>query len=407
MSILACYFYIVNMISGFYAALFAEVRMASVPILYAFYLRLRYNISSMKRRRVNVADKTTIYDIAREAGVAPSTVSRVLTGHKNVSAKTREKVQGIIDRRHFTPSLSAQALEQNKLRVKTLGVLMPEVTDHYSGQILCAATREARRLGYETLLFQLPFGEKYDFSEVADQLIRRRLDGALYSGGVLEAARPDLPGALNRLMEYMPLVAISPPIAGVNCTFLHNDLETTMVHAVQHLYMLGHKRIAFVGGGRTIQDSGARARGYLRAVSELGMTDIPSYHGEGGFTAESGEIAVLRLFADSDRDGRPSAIVAFSDLVALGALKQLHVMGLRVPQDVAIIGCDNTFFSAYTIPPLTTIDLYSEERARTAVAELINCSKEASPKPPFTLVRAPAFIVRESCGVTLGRRENL
>jgi len=354
-----------------------------------------------------MAGRTTIYDIAAEAGVAASTVSRVLTHHPNVSAKTREKVQAIIDRHHFTPNLSAQALEPTKQRIKTLGVIMPEVTDHYSGKILCAATREAKRLGYETLLFMLPAGENYDINDTVNRLIRRRLDGALYSGGVFEAVRSDLPGALNRLMEYMPVVAISPPIDGVNCTFLHNDLETTMYHAVQHLYMLGHRRTAFIGGARTMKDSGARARGYLRAVKELGLTDIPSHHGEGGFTAESGEIAVLRLFSETDEASRPTAVLAFSDLVALGALKQLHAMGLRVPEDVAIIGCDNTFFSAYTIPPLTTIDLYSEERAITAVDELINCSQEATPKPPFTLVRAPAFIVRESCGVMLGRRENL
>jgi DNA-binding LacI/PurR family transcriptional regulator len=354
-----------------------------------------------------MAEKMTIYDIAREAGVAPSTVSRVLTGHPNVSTKTREKVRSIIDRRHFTPNLSAQALEQNKQRLKTIGVIMPEVTDNYSGKILCAATREARRLGYETLLFQLPIGEKYDIGEIVDQLIRRRLDGALYSGGVLEVGRSDLPGALNRLMEYMPLVAISPPIEGINCTFLHNDLETTLYHAVQHLYMLGHRRTAFIGGASTMRDSGARSCGYLRAVRELGLKDIPSYRGEGGFTAESGEIAVLRLFSEKSGADRPSAILAFSDLVALGALKQLHTMGLRVPEDVAIIGCDNTFFSPYTVPPLTTIDLFSEERARTAVDELIACSSESTPKPPFTLVRAPAFIVRESCGVMLGQRENL
>ncbi len=354
-----------------------------------------------------MAERMTIYDIAKEADVAPSTVSRVLTGHPNVSRKTRDKVQAVIDRLHFTPSLSAQALEQGAGRAKTIGVIMPEVTDHYSGKILTAATREARRLGYETLLFQLPGNEKYDFRDIVEQLIRRRLGGALYSGGVLEAGREDLPGALNRLMEYMPLVAISPPISGVNCTFLHNDLETTMYHAVQHLHMLGHRRTAFIGGARTLAESGARARGYLRAVRDFGLTDIPSFHGEGGFTAESGEIAVLRLYSEKTGAERPSALLAFSDLVALGALKQLHVMGLRVPQDVAVIGCDNTFFSPYTIPPLTTIDLYSEERARTAVDELIESTRDTAPKPPFTLVRAPSFIVRESCGVTLGRRENL
>ncbi len=348
-----------------------------------------------------MANKTTIYDIAREAGVAPSTVSRVLSGHPSVSAKTRERVEAIARSRRFTTANAAR--EQEKLSSRTLALIMPEMSDHYHGIIAAAANREARLRGYETMLFQLPAGEEYRMTDVVNRALGWKLSGALFAGGVVESERPDMREALNRLMEAMPLVCVAPPIEGVNCTFLHNDLETAMFQGVQHLRMLGHKRVAFIGGNRTVECSGARARGYLRAVRELGLADEPAYRGgASGFTPEAGEIAVARMLGNLPREKWPTAIAAFNDPVALGALRQLSQMGLRTPEDMAIIGCDNTFFSAYTTPPLTTIDMHSEERARTAIDELISCS--GAPRAPFTLVRAPTLIIRESCGAKLGYR---
>lgn len=351
---------------------------------------------------MTMALDTTIYDIAKEAGVAPSTVSRVLSGHPSVSAKTKEKVEGIAKRRHFATAAAAREFE--KLSSRTLALIMPEMRDYYHGLIAAAANREAQMRGYETMLFQLPVGEEYSMTEVANRVLYRRLGGALFAGGVPEAERPDTKEALNRILEAMPLVCVAPPIEGVNCTFFHNDLETAMFQAVSHLRMLGHRRVAFIGGNRTVENSGARARGYLRAVRELNLIDDPDYRcAASGVTPEAGEIAVARMLSNIGRDRWPTAIMAFNDPVALGALKQLSAMRLRVPQDMAIIGCDNTFFSAYTNPPLSTIDMHSEERARTAIDELVSCSN--TPRAPFTLVRAPTLIIRESCGTNLGYRK--
>lgn len=348
-----------------------------------------------------MAKKTTIYDIAREAGVAPSTVSRVLSGSPSVSEKTRGRVEAIARSHQFATAHAAR--EQERLSGKTLALIMPEMRDHYHGIIAAVANREARLNGYETMLFQLPIGEEYSMTDVVTRAIRWKLSGALFAGGVVESTRSDICGALNRLMEAMPLVCVAPPIEGVNCTFLHNDLETAMFQAVQHLKMLGHRRVAFIGGGRTPDASGARAKGYLRAVAELGLIDDPNYRGETpGFAPETGEIAIVRMLGNLPRDRWPTAIVSFNDPVALGAIRQLELMGLSVPKDMAVIGCDNTFFSAYTSPPLTTIEMYSEERARTAINELISCSD--TPRAPFTLVRAPTLVIRESCGAKLGYR---
>ena len=344
--------------------------------------------------------KFTIYDIAREANVAPSTVSRVLSGHQSVSVKTRTKVEAIARAHNFSTPQSIR--HQVTLAQQTFAVIIPETSGQYWGRILSAANREAKRLGFQTMLFQLLDGEDYDMTEIARRIIHWRLRGAVYIGGVSEAERPDLPDALNMIMEHMPLVAISPPLEGVNCTFLHNDLETAMFQAVQHLHMLGHRRIAFIGGNQTLEASGARARGYLHAVEALGLVKDDAYHGAAGFSAETGEIAVLRMLTTIPRDRWPTAIIAFSDMVAVGAIHQLCSMGLKLPADMALIGCDNNYFSSHTMPPLTTIDLFSEERARTAIVELVSSSQNL--KAPITLVRAPALIIRESCGAKLGYR---
>ena len=345
--------------------------------------------------------KATIYDIAKEAGVAPSTVSRVLSGHKNVSAKTRAKVEAIAREHQFNTANSMR--QQVTMAQQTLAIIMPETNPQYFIRILSAACHEAKRRGYQTMLFQLPEDEDYNMIEIAERIIRWRLHGAFYIGSVTEAEREDLPAALNLLFEHMPLVALSPPHKDVHCTFLYNDLEASIFQAMRHLQMLGHRKIAFIGGNRTLEASGARGRGYLRAVEELHLVENHAYHSASGFTAETGEIAVLRMLTSLPRENWPTAIIAFSDIVAIGAIHQLHSMGLRLPEDMAIIGCDNTFYSQYTMPPLTTIDLFSEERARTAIVEL--ATHADTRKAPVTLVRAPALIIRESCGVKLGVRK--
>lgn len=347
-----------------------------------------------------MANKPTIYDIAKEAAVAPSTVSRVLSGHKNVSAKTRAKVEAIARAHSFSTPQNLRS--QVSLAQQTFAVIIPETSGQYWGRILSAANREAKRIGFQTMLFQLLDGEDVDTAEIARRIIHWRLRGALYIGGVFEAERADLPNALNQIMEHMPLVAISPPLPGVNCTYLYNDLEIAMFQAVQHLHMLGHRRIAFIGGNQTLEASGARARGYLRALEEFGLVKDDAYHGAAGFSPETGEIAVLRMLTTIPRRRWPTAILAFSDMVAVGAIHQLHSMGLKLPEDMALIGCDNTYFSPYTLPPLTTVDLFSEESARTAIAELVSSTQ--SQKAPVTLVRTPALIIRESCGAKLGYR---
>ncbi len=344
--------------------------------------------------------QVTIYDIAKEAGVSIATVSRVMSGHPNVSPKTLKKVQAVINSHKYAPSSVARGLEKGK--TGTIGIILPEISNPYYAKLYTAADDEAHRRGYSVWLHQLPNGREYVESKIVEELIQRRLDGAFFMGGIVESQHEDLPAAISDLHKYMPVVAICPPIEGLECICLYNDLATAIRQAVQHLHMLGHNRIAFIGGSSMVRTSGARGRGFLEALCELGLKDDSAYHHEGGYTAEAGEIALLKLLTGLPKPKWPTAIIAFNDLVALGAMKQLSLMGISVPQDMAIIGCDNSFFSPYTNPPLTTIDLHPDEHARSAITELLSVGD--APVRPFTLVRDATLVIRESCGVKLGRR---
>ncbi len=344
--------------------------------------------------------QVTIYDIAREAGVSIATVSRVISGHPNVSAKTLAKVNDVINSHKYAPSSVARGLEKGKTGI--IGIILPVVSNPYYARLYCAADDEARRRGYTVWLHQLPQDRPYVEREVVEQLIRRRLDGAFFVGGIVESQHEDLPAAISELHKYMPVVAICPPIERLECICMYNDLATAIRQAVQHLHMLGHERIAFIGGSSLVRNSGARGRGFLDALAELNLKDDTAYHHEGGYTAEAGEIALLKLLTGLPREKWPTALIAFNDLVALGAMKQLSLMGVSVPQDMAVIGCDNSFIAPYTSPPLTSIDLHPEEHARSAINELLTAVE--TPVAPYSLMRDASLVIRESCGVKLGRR---
>lgn len=341
----------------------------------------------------------TIYDIAQEAGVSIATVSRVLAGHPNVSASTRERVTALVNKHQYKPSSIARGLEQGHSRM--LGIVLPSVTHPYYAELYSGADQEAQRHGFSLLSQQL-LDNACIGPEAVDRLIEQRLEGVLFVGGIAEATHEQLPRELAQLQKYMPVVAISAPIPGLECVYMHNDLAAATRQAVTHLQMLGHRRIAFLGGASQVRSSGARGRGFLEGISALTGAPWDNYHHEAGFTPEAGELAVLNLLSGRAQQEWPTALVAINDLVALGALRQLKRMGLRVPEDMAIIGCDNQFFSQYTDPPLTTIDLQALDHARSAIRVLL--SERASPTAPFTQLREATLIVRESCGVRLGPR---
>ena len=347
-----------------------------------------------------MSNRITIYDIAREAGVSTATVTRVVRGDANVKPATREKVQRIIDTYAYAPSASAQHLEHGRSR--TIAIVMPTIINPYFTRIYDAAYWEAQENGYNAWLFQVKENNPIP-RELVDELIRRRLDGVLFAGSIWSAERRDLNDALSRLKHHMPVAVVCPPTVRLNCICIHSDLVGCSRLPVRHLHALGHRRIAFIGGSMQFKDNSKRGENFLEELRALDLPDDPAYHIDTGYDEEGGERAILRMLSGMDRQRYPTALIAFNDRVALGAIKQLKQMGLRLPDDMAIIGCDNQFFCPYTDPPLTSVDLHPEEMAQSAVRELL--VSQASATQSFSLMREATLIVRESCGAKLGFRK--
>lgn len=359
---------------------------------------IRPQASGARQKEVRMLKKATIYDIAREAGVSTATVTRVVRGDDNVRDTTREKVQRVIDAHAYAPSASAQHLEHGQS--KTIAIIMPAVINPYFTRIYNEAYKEAAAHGYYAWLFQIEESRPIP-RELVDELIRRRMDGVIFAGGIWSTERSGLADALERLKHYMPVATICPPSLKMDCICIYSDLASCSRLPVRHLHALGHRRIAFIGGSMQFKDTSKRGENFLEELRALGLQDDPAYHVDAGFDAESGERAILRMLSGLERRRWPTAIIAFNDQMALGAMKQLKQMGLRLPEDMAIIGCDNQFFCPYTDPPLTTVDLHPEEMTQSAVRELL-IAREGNQSQSFSMMREATLIVRESCGAKLG-----
>ena len=338
-----------------------------------------------------MSEHTTIFDIAREAGVSIATVSRVISGNASVRAETRERVMAVVAKYNFRPSMVATGLSRKKTH--TIGIILPLLANPFYSMMCVALQLEAERLNYSTLLFQIPRGAILQ-QEFLDQLIARRLDGVIFSGDVTDdASSASALEGMFKLRRQMPLVAINLREVTPELPCLVTELAACSRLAIRHLTKLGHRRIALIGGVGAAQLPNTREQGYLSEIERLGLEPYPMTAGE---DASGGEACVTGLFAQLSGREPPTALVAFNDLVALGALRQLKRMHLRVPDDIALVGCDNQFFAPYADPPLTTLDLHIEETCRLAMNLLV--STQTANLDAFAQHFEPTLIVRSSCG---------
>ncbi|GHU71141.1 LacI family transcriptional regulator [Clostridia bacterium] len=341
--------------------------------------------------------RLTIIDIAREAGVSSATVSRVLSKHPNVKAATALRVREVVDKYGYQPNSIARGLLQRQSHI--LGIIMPDIKHPYYAGIFSAAQREAANVGSAVQLYRLTYNATIT-DEFISQLIERRLDGTLLTGGFIESpGAHDLPAVLMRLRRYMPIVTIGPPIPGFGSPRVWPDLHSGVQRAVRHLVGLGHKRLAFIGATSDTRSVGEREQGFREACEQYGVEAILHY--ESIHNPSTGETCAIRLLNGMNRRDWPSALVVINDLTALGVLKGLRRMGLTVPDDIAVVGCDNQFFSEYTHPPLTTLDVNAEELGRLAMRRLLDSQfDETDESTAEPIVIQPRLIIRESCGAS-------
>ena len=368
--------------------------------------------------------KATIKDIARLAGVARSTVSRVINDHPDVDEDTRKRVLKVIEEQGYVPSITATGLAGGRSRL--VGMIVPSYTWPIIGDLVRGITEILNQTSYELVVYT--FNDD-DLTRDRRDIINRLLATQL-TAGFLAVFPSRLSAQLTQCYEQgLPVVIIDDQQSQIT-PWVRADNTTGAYSAVRHLIQLGHRRIAHIQGPHQYLASHDRRHGYLNALAEAGITHDPELILEGDFLPNSGYACAQRLF-DLPAERRPTAIFAAADQMAYGVLRAAEERRVRVPEDVALVGYDDDTPSAFAHPTLTTVrepsfeigqegiklllDLLNrqEERAsrpnHTSYANHVNLVGATAqtldafgrPNPAPLLILPTTLIVRASCGAAL------
>jgi LacI family transcriptional regulator len=290
----------------------------------------------------------TIKDVALHAGVSVTTVSHVVNDTRHVSKEGRARVETAIRALGYVPSAVARSLKSNTTR--TLGMLTPNSSNPYFAEIVRVVEDRCFAAGY-TLILCNTEDESPRQRVYLKVLGERRIDGLIVvSTGDDEALVSQLRGL------PMPTVLLDREIDDPGCDLVETAHMDGGVLAVRHLLSLGHSRIACIGGPDFVTAGEQRIAGWRLALAESGAApEGDALLWRGGFTSQGGYEAMQAILRGEHGGACPTAVFVCNDLMAIGALRAVHESGLRVPDDISIVGFDDIELSAYTSPPLTTV----------------------------------------------------
>jgi DNA-binding LacI/PurR family transcriptional regulator len=333
----------------------------------------------------------SIKDIARVAKVSHSTVSRALHNSSLVNQQTGERIRQIAREKGYRPSAVARSLVTK--RTKTIGVVVTRIADPFIAEVVNGIEEVANDHGYSVFLANSNANPDREV-KVVHSFHERRVDGILVTASRV--------GAL-----YMPLLAeMKVPTVLINNQhpgdFVHSvtiDNPAASRQATEHLISLGHKRIAYIGDQFGFQSDTERFAGYRSALEVADIPFLPdlTVHGDG--KAEGGMRAMERLLTLPEP---PTAVFCYNDMSALGALRAIHAHGLRVPDDISVVGFDDLFIALYSNPSLTTISQPMRQMGTMAMEILLKLFSGSNSKTNIKV--QGQLIVRES---TAPPRSNL
>jgi LacI family transcriptional regulator, galactose operon repressor len=318
-------------------------------------------MASFPQRRTSQHSRMTIREIADLAGVSIATVSRVLNSRDDVSDETRALVQRVVEEHGYTASRSARSLSAG--RTGLVGVLVPLVYPVYFSQIIAGAAEALYERDMHVLLSPTEHLHDREVS-LLDRLVHGETDGALVV--LPEESSAELERLLDdgyRFVVVDPRLPLDDRIPSVSAAHTAGSDQ-----AMRHLFSLGHRRIAIITGPRGWIATEDRRRGYHAALAAAGILPDPALEVEADFEIAGGRDAARRLF---DPANPPSAIFAFNDNLAIGAIQAARARGLRVPEDVSVVGFDDVELATIVSPTLTTVRQPLAEMGRTAVSLLM------------------------------------
>ncbi len=338
---------------------------------------------------MNQSKKITIADIAKKAQVSAMTVSRVLSGKGVVAKSTEARVRSVIKELDYYPNLLARSLSSN--RSMNIGVTIPimeqVLMDNYITQVLSGITDVAQQANYHITLIPFdPYGKTRD--EFVKWAHSKILDGLILIKTIMDDQR------IHALAESgFPFILLNHKLRRANVNFVDSRNVTGARMAVDYLYHKGHRQIACVAGNLEESNARDRLRGFKEAMRKNKLELKDEWIIPGWFDQQAAYIESQQLF---ETETRPSAVFCADDYMAIGVMRRIHEMGLRVPQDVAVIGFDDIELAAYINPALTTIRQPLPEMGRKSAAILLDLI-EGKRKGPVQKFLEVELVERETC----------
>ncbi len=299
----------------------------------------------------------TIQDVAKTAGVSVSTVSRVLNGKVDVASDTQNRILSVIDDLGFTTNLAARSMRSHKKNL--VGLIMPDIAYPFAIEVMKGVNRAIAESEFDLLVYTTgdvrKSGRAFHEQKYVSLLTNSISDGVIIVAPVAGEFNIDA-----------PIVSIDPLASNPNYPAVHATNYQGAMEAMAYLLKLGHKRIGFISGRAELESSNRRVKGYREALEKAGLPIDEQLIASGDYTTETGISGARQLLA---LEHPPTAIFASNDQMAMGVFQVAQEMGLRIPDDLSVIGFDNITESKYM--GLTTVDQFISEMGYVATQMLI------------------------------------
>jgi DNA-binding LacI/PurR family transcriptional regulator len=323
----------------------------------------------------------SIKDIARKAGVSPSTVSRALRDHPRISRETKDRIRRLAAEMGYSPSAVARSLVTKRTRI--IGLAVGWVSDPFLTELVRGVEDTAVEGGYTVFLSSF-YDEPHREREVLSTFHERRVDGIIVQSSHLYADHHAL------------LAQFGSPVVLINTPDYAHSVSTDNLHggrlATEYLLSLGHSRIGYLAAERGGRTNKHRLEGYQGALQERGIAFDSALVAQGDGYAAGGKEAMRKLLA---LPAPPTAVFCYNDLTAMGAAQAIREAGLRVPDDISLVGFDDIELATYFHPPLTTVRQPAYELGLRATEMVLALLADAQDVP--NVVLKGELVVRQSC----------
>ena len=343
--------------------------------------------------------KLTLHDIGRKLGLSATTISLALRDHPRISRETKDRISTLLEKMKYEPNRVARALVTGKSNL--IGVIVPNSSDQYYAEVFRGIEDAARPANYHVLLSN----GSYDLAGYADrvkEMMGLRVEGIIAAPPFM-SEKPRLPRFWQELRESdFHIVMVNRQLAPPLFHQVAADYSAGVRMAVEALASQGHRRVAYISGEPAMLPIRQRLAAFRRAARKLGFDEDPELLENSLLTFGGGYEACKRLWAKLKK--KPTAIVSFSDTVAVGVLRYLHEQRVAVPEEVSVVGCDGTAVGEFTYSTLTTVSTPMYDVGKQAF-ELLLGAIEGKTAGPQSLILPVKLTLRESIGPALLQRK--